>query len=137
MTNIGMTCLEELGDLDDVIGGETPRKTTRRKSTPKARTTISKPQVEQKPTAAKEEEPKTEPAKSTRRHAKSEPEEPKQETGPLMSEAQKRAVYNLSRRRGIPVEELEGMVQEAYGTSLENLTSKDASTFIRQLQQAA
>jgi hypothetical protein len=57
--------------------------------------------------------------------------------GPRMSEAQKRAIYNLSRRRGISVEQLEQMVADAYGCDLENLTSSDASAFIRQLQQAA
>ena len=56
---------------------------------------------------------------------------------PMMSEAQKRAIYNLSRRRGISVEELEQMAMDAYGCGLENLTSGDASAFIRQLQQAA
>ena len=56
---------------------------------------------------------------------------------PKMSEAQKRAIYNLSRRRGISVEQLEQMVADAYGCDLENLTSGDASAFIRQLQQAA
>jgi hypothetical protein len=54
-----------------------------------------------------------------------------------MSEAQKRAVYNLSRRRGISVEELEKMANEKYKAPLENLSSKDASEFIRTLQQAA
>ena len=56
---------------------------------------------------------------------------------PMMSEAQKRAIYNLSRRRGISVEQLEQMVADAYGCDLESLTSGDASAFIRQLQQAA
>jgi hypothetical protein len=54
-----------------------------------------------------------------------------------MSEAQKRAVYNLSRRRGISVEELQKLAMEAYKVSLENLSATDASTFIRQLQQSA
>ena len=56
---------------------------------------------------------------------------------PKMSEAQKRAIYNLSRRRGISVEELEQRAFETYGIELENLSSKDASSFIRELQQAA
>ena len=56
---------------------------------------------------------------------------------PAMSEAQKRAIYNLSRRRGISVEDLEQMSVDAYGLSVENLSSKDASAFIRNLQQAA
>jgi hypothetical protein len=54
-----------------------------------------------------------------------------------MSEAQRRAIYNLSRRRGISVEDLEQMSVDAYGYALENLNSKDASAFIRNLQQAA
>jgi hypothetical protein len=62
---------------------------------------------------------------------------PKTDAGPRMSEAQKRAIYNLSRRRGISVEDLEKMALESYGSELETLTSKDASTFIRNLQQAA
>jgi len=56
---------------------------------------------------------------------------------PLMSEAQKRAIYNLSRRRGISVEDLNAVVMEDYGTHLENLSSTNASQFIRELQQAA
>lgn len=56
---------------------------------------------------------------------------------PKMSEAQTRAVHNLSRRRGISLEDLEAMVEERYHTSLEHLTAKDASEFIRHLQQAA
>jgi len=61
----------------------------------------------------------------------------KDSSGPRMSEAQKRAIYNLSRRRGISVEQLEQMVADAYACDLETLTSGDASAFIRQLQQAA
>ena len=54
-----------------------------------------------------------------------------------MSEAQRRAIYNLSRRRGVSVEELEEKAVEAYGIALKNLSSTDASSFIRNLQQAA
>jgi hypothetical protein len=56
---------------------------------------------------------------------------------PMMSEAQKSAIYNLSRRRGISVEELETMAQNSFSMPMENLTSADASTFIKTLQQAA
>ncbi len=54
-----------------------------------------------------------------------------------MSTAQKNAIYNLSRRRGISVEELEKMSTDAYGVKVEHLTSADASSFIRQLQQSS
>ena len=139
-TNIGMTCLEELGDLDEVIGAETAKKTTRKKAGSKTTTEAAKPKADKKQTTPKKDKPKTEPKKSAEGSTKPEAKEPDQtaeSTAPKMSEAQKRAVYNLSRRRGISVEELENTVQEVYGTSLESLTSKDASAFIRQLQQAA
>jgi hypothetical protein len=54
-----------------------------------------------------------------------------------MSSAQKNAIYNLSRRRGISVQDLESMAMDAYGCELENLNATDASQFIRQLQSAA
>jgi hypothetical protein len=58
-------------------------------------------------------------------------------SGGPMSEAQKRALWNLSRRRGISVDELQRMALETYGVELEYLSTKDASSFIRSLQQAA
>ena len=61
----------------------------------------------------------------------------KEKTIPMMSEAQKNALFNLSRRRGISVEELENLAIKTFNMSLENLTSADASTFIRTLQQSA
>jgi hypothetical protein len=56
---------------------------------------------------------------------------------PKISDAQLRACMNLSRRRGISVDELHRMALETYGIELEYLTVKDASSFIRSLQQAA
>jgi len=56
---------------------------------------------------------------------------------PMMSEAQKSAIYNLSRRRGISVEELENMAQKAFNMPVESLTHENAVSFIRTLQQAA
>ena len=128
-TNVGMTALEELADFNDAI--------------PEGRKTV-KPKI--KPKAAKKpaaRAPKQAPAKTSKPDtaANTVEQEPKGNgnpaTQPMMSEAQKRAIYNLSRRRGISVEQLEQMVSEAYGCALENLSSGDASGFIRQLQQAA
>ena len=127
-TNIGMTCLEELADLNDVVGkGEgkakpkAPRKITR-----KAKAPAAEPKTEPKePKEPKAETPKAKPAKK------------KASDKPKMSEAQKRAIYNLSRRRGISVEDLEARAMETYGLELEDLSTADASSFIRNLQQAA
>lgn len=130
MCNIGIACLEE---LDDVFESKTPQKRTRKPTAMKRKTpaVTNKPE-ESKATAkaedaarpANEVDPKVSPSK--------------QETDtPSMSEAQKRAIYNLSRRRGISVEDLEKMVADEFGTDLEHLSSSAASTFIRTLQQAA
>ena len=166
-TNIGMTCLEELADFSDVTGegnqqnGSKGKKAPARKPGPKKKTNgeESKTQKTQQQTGngnAQKKEENQQPAKvdnaentaqSTSHQGQGENNEPStpkdggsQESsnqGPKMSEAQKRAVYNLSRRRGVSVEDLEAMAVERYDTPLENLTSKDASEFIRHLQQAA
>ena len=55
----------------------------------------------------------------------------KQEKVPLMSEAQKSAMFNLSRRRGFSVEDIETKVKEKYGVPVEELTSINAGEIIR------
>ena len=137
-TNIGMTCLEELGDLNEVIG-ESP------KASGKGTRAAKKPKVQ---TSKNNGEPKKETGKAQAEGSKAkEQAQPapkgsvtpmtKGQSAPKMSEAQKRAVYNLSRRRGISVEELQKMAQEGYGVPLEDLSSADTSKFIRTLQQSA
>jgi hypothetical protein len=152
-TNIGYTCLEELADLNDVIGsGPKTSSKPKAKKTPGKKLNVPKPaesktkpvQSESHPkAAAKNHQIKTDgpnngdgnKPKGGNGNGRSKPKA----TGnqPAMSEAQKRAIYNLSRRRGVSVENLEEMSLEAYGVAVENLTSKDASAFIRNLQQAA
>lgn len=137
-TNVGMTALEELADFNDAItegrhheyptkhkaakkpAAKTPKKTPAATAKPKAKPTPVAPPVEN--------QTQEKPAGQT---------SSKDSSGPRMSEAQKRAIYNLSRRRGISVEQLEQMVADAYACDLETLKSSDASAFIRQLQQAA
>ncbi len=128
-TNIGITCLEELGDLNDVIGNENPKPKTKRKSAKKSASDSSnaaKSKSDQKSAATEK--------KSDNKKSKSESVQSDQ---PKMSKAQKTAIINLSKRRGIAEDDLESMAEEAYGTPLESLTSKDAAQFIRSLQQAA
>jgi hypothetical protein len=142
MCNISIVAVEELADFDDVIGTGQSQKTSLKKAAgttgkkvPKAKTDAKKKSpVKDKP------EPKAkskQPTKSEDEKSKVEPEGKTASTQPNMSEAQKRAIYNLSRRRGISVEELEQMATDAYGSELEDLNSEDASAFIRNLQQAA
>ena len=54
-----------------------------------------------------------------------------------MSEAQKSALYNLSRRRGITLVDIEIRSMEKYGVPVEQLTSENAGEFIRYLQAAS
>lgn len=124
-TNIGMTCLEELADLNDVVGKGEPKTQPKapRKVSRKAKAPASEPKEPKEPKA---KTPKPTPVKEKASSDK-----------PKMSEAQKRAIYNLSRRRGISVEDLEARAMETYGLELEDLSTADASSFIRNLQQAA
>jgi hypothetical protein len=177
LTNIGMTCLEELGDLTEVIGADDepgkqtqPKRDNIRKFSPKqakvaqaANGEARKPENENPipnqdkvgaavhpdtpvlpPAEVQEDKGETEPAdKKLGKAAPKTPVKAKSGNGngkdkiPLMSEAQKSAIYNLSRRRGISVEELENMAMKTFNMSVENLTHENAVTFIRTLQQAA
>jgi len=127
-----MTCLEELADFSEAFENKPRKEKTEIKRRPVERVKDSpREKVEQKEASEVKKEadkPKAEGPKE--RSAES-------QTTPLMSEAQKRAIYNLSRRRGISVEKMEAMVTESYKSTLEELSSKDASAFIRTLQQAA
>jgi hypothetical protein len=139
-TNVGLTALEELEDLNDVIGnaGHKTKPKAQKKATPKAK--ASPPAKKSgsvnsgKPDNSDNSKPKSNGAGEPKVKA---PEKSSEAIHPKMSEAQKRAIYNLSRRRGISVEELEQRAFETYGIELENMSSKDASSFIRELQQAA
>jgi len=121
MTNIGMTCLEELADLNDIAEeGSASEKTSR--ETPAAR----------KGKGGKKKEPQP------KAQAPGPPASPKTEGQVTkMSVAQERAIMNLAQRRKMSQEELEKLAQEAYGTEFSELTTADASQMIRHLQQSA
>ena len=141
MCNIGIACLEELSDLDDVMGNGSAKKTTRKPATPKAKPAAAakKVTVEKKPEPEKVSKPVKTPKKVNSKDSKAkESKVSKQDqVTPSFSEAQKRAIYNLSRRRGISVESLDNLVMEDYGKTLDDLSSAEASDLIRSLQQAA
>lgn len=144
MCNISIACLEELESMDDVVGSGSAKKPTRKPTTatnakPKPAAAMPKPEAK-KPAAPTEKT--SQPAEKVNSKAKdsngtkAQDSKANQET-PAMSEAQQRAIYNLSRRRGISVEDLGNLVMEDFGTTLEKLSSANASAFIRTLQQAA
>ena len=160
--NIGITALEEI-DIGDLTAGDNGNSKIRPKpGKPAARIKPATQEKGREPektpssTAPKIDETQTQvPSEvgasrnngdgnnsGTKQKGAKSPKAPdgngqKPATQPMMSEAQKRAIYNLSRRRGISVDELQKMAIETYGVELEHLSSRDASTFIRSLQQAA
>lgn len=150
MDNIGMTALEELGDFNEVIGADENRKAPIPKNNVRKFQKQVKPvinndnkedgqKVETAPvneTGAKEEEPEAKAPKTNKGNGNGNGNE-KSKALPLMSEAQKSALYNLSRRRGLSLDEIEKRSQEKYGLPVEELTSENAGEFIRYLQQAS
>lgn len=158
--NSPMTCLEELGDLSEVIGVEVKEKIAAKKEIQRKATRIEKNDAPSKevidvtpsnvtPAASEKKEPekgqqpgngnKAPDAKNAKKvdgngngRGKT-----KQETVSKISSAQANAIANLSRRRGISVEELEKMSVDAYGVKVEHLSQKDASGLIRTLQQSS
>jgi hypothetical protein len=143
-TNIGMTCLEELGDLDEVIGDEKPGNGRSKKTEPAKAESGNGKQTAAPATGNDKQSPSTSSSgnggskRATKTSSKEEPTNgSKREDGPKPSTAQIRAIENLARRRNISAKELEDMVQQQFGTSLPNINSSEASNFIRLLQQSA
>lgn len=157
LTNIGMTCLEELGDINDVIGNgaekSTPKDnvkkfTKQKKDAQPGNGDGRKTEVADNSNADQETktpvnddqnqtEAKTTVAKSSEVKADKGNGKSKEPKNALISGAQRNAIFNLSRRRGISVEELDNLVMKSYNVTLDNLSSSDASQFIRTLQQSA
>lgn len=131
LTNIGMTCLEELGDLNDEVGDDGAQAKPKTKKIP-ARSSGSKTTKARK---KQEYEHKTGQTTSGSKDSFTQTQAP--EANLEMSEAQKRAIYNLSRRRGMSIEALEAMSAEMYGVNLDHLSFNDAASLIRHLQAAA
>ena len=140
MTNIGITCLEELGDFNEVVGnGNVVDIKSRKPAQTKKVSTATKPasannnngngakkKVVSKPKAVEKTKPETK-----------KPDNGNGSDQPKMSQAQQRALMNLSRRRGISLDQLENMSEEMFSSKVENLNTSDAASFIRNLQQSA
>lgn len=105
MTNIGMTALEELGDDAGEIPGCHGGNGGSGKAAPR-------------PVAAgRKVPPKT-----------------GKDFKPI-TEAQKRAIANLARRKGYGNQKLNRLAREAFGADVQGLSSEDAAAFIMQLQK--
>ncbi len=127
MCNIGITCMEELGSLDELVEenkysgnnkkASSPTRNNNSKQSQSNATTLKK-NAEQQPASTPESTPDSQlPQK--------------------LSEAQHRAIRSLSNRRGIKEDELNNLAVKTYGAPVEQLSISNASTFIRTLQQTA
>jgi len=164
-TNVGMTAVEELGSPDEALdangngngngnSNENAVSDKSRKPAPRNTQPVSKSErsestpADSRPAAARQidtsqQQPSTavqagsnQPVTQQNNQTATRQSNP-QNLRPAMSEAQKRAVYSLAKRRGISEEALASMCRENYGTGIEELSSTDAATFIRSLQTAA
>lgn len=133
LTNIGITCLEELGDLGEAIETLPIAPLVNKKAQPsgnaKPPTTTTKTQ-----TANQDPQPVT---PTTPGETVSPPAEAKTTSHMKLFVAQRKAIENLAQRRGYSLEDLDVMVQEHYSVPLDELSSEDAGSFIRYLQKSA
>jgi hypothetical protein len=165
-TNIGMTCLEELGDLDEAMEDESGKSRTRPRREAKAETvnTEKKIQAPPKQELQKGGSGSDEQRSKTNQQAKKEPvnapagaiksSEPgvntsekkedkktpdtKGEEGKINpSEAQIKAIEKLAERRGINGEQIVKIFTDKYKKPYEQINANEAKEFIRHLQQAA
>ena len=105
--NIGMTCLEELGEMDETVGTK-PNNGNRK--------------------AGNNKKVKESGKKSSKKKA---------EKQPKMSVAQKTAIENISKRHKITMDTIEEMINDKFNTTILKLTSFDAASLIQQLQSQA
>jgi hypothetical protein len=154
-TNIGITALEECDFSDLSDGGSGHLKSKPKTGKPAARMKPAEkpsdnqqqktPPAETKGAAAEQKVQPNAPQESEKTTAGEPTIPPKSDskgngkpTGePKMSAAQRAAIYNLSRRRGISVDELQRMSLDRFQVQLDHLSTKDASSLIRDLQRAA
>lgn len=161
LTNIGMTCLEELADLNEVMGDNSqPGKVTplRRRSNGKAaegnkpseqsqgqnqnvraqaKNGNTQPSGEAAPSQGSQQNQNAETSAATNVTTPSKNDNGTGAGKARMSEAQNRAIANLSRRRGLSMEQVGAMSLEMFGLELDHLSAVEASSLIRHLQQAA
>jgi hypothetical protein len=104
-TNIGMTCLEELGDMDGMMFDD------------------PKPGSSNEKGADKKSAPKTKPKERNTSSG-----------DPKISDAQMKAILNIAKRKGMSEDDVKKEAEAAFGVDLGTISSKEASSFIESLQ---
>ncbi|RLB77906.1 MAG: hypothetical protein DRH24_15370 [Deltaproteobacteria bacterium] len=138
-TNVGITCLEELGG-DDIPEMETKPKRNYAKNTAKP----VKPAGEVIPMKQQKKSPPPKQAENLNQQAQEQFGTKQSSTAtqkqspdtPKPSQAQKRAIESLGARRGLNLEDLDQLCQKTLGVEYEYLSASDAAQFIKTLQQS-
>ncbi|MDD4356325.1 MAG: SWIM zinc finger domain-containing protein [Smithellaceae bacterium] len=148
-TNIGMTCLEELGDLDEASEEDSGRSKTRGRRETRTETTTKQEQPKRGANAdgrrdqnnqqgTKEACKTSDPgANASSEKDKKAPDTQDQESEIKPSEAQIKAIEKLAERRGINGGQLMKIFMDKYQKPYEQINASEAKGFIRHLQQAA
>lgn len=146
LTNIGITCLEELGDLSDALEdnygpkSSVPYKSYNRSYSNREEESFSSPRREvpvNRNAPASARQPERQPERQADWNNKPKAAPALNGGAPRISDAQKRALFNLATRHGMSPEELQSLAEERFGSVLEDLSSADAASLIRYLQQAS
>ena len=135
-TNTGIVCVDE---IDSDIGEESSNgQNKRQQKTPSSqKNQVEKPQSTQAPATETSQAQSKAPEEKKNENPSQKSSASIAESVPAMSAAQRRAVINISKRRGIEEDQLESMVNESFHIPFDQLSNKDASSFIKLLQQAA
>ena len=128
MTNIGMTCLEELGDIESVTGADQSKVIPLRQKTKQQRSANDSPKAENT-------EKKAEDHHQEKTHEETEAKTSEKNSGAGISTAQRSAILNLAKRKGILEEDLFKQIEEVFGVTIDNLSASDASSYIKTLQK--
>jgi hypothetical protein len=127
-TNIGMTCLEELGDSENTAGSDDPKVIPMRPKPKNQRSSNDSPKTENTETKAQDQHPE-----KTTGASEAPPKE--KSTDARISTAQRNAILSLSKSKGILEDDLVKQIQEIFGVEINVLSATDASNYIKTLQK--
>jgi len=144
LTNVGITALEELGDLNDAAEDDSrSRFKSRKEAKPeqfKGGPTTDDRKEEKKQTA-KTDEAERKPSDPEDKTAGEKKKDPKASDSAAAkakpSTAQVKAIESLAERRGINGEQLVKIFTDKFQKPYEDIDSNSAKDFIKYLQQAA
>jgi hypothetical protein len=129
-TNIGMTCLEELGDIENVIGADESKVIPLRQKNKSQRSTNESPKTENSEKKAEDHHPE-------KTHEETEAKTSEKNSCARISTAQRSAILNLGKRRGITEEDLFKQIEEMFSVTIDHLSTSEASSYIKTLQNQA